>query len=728
MSSQVVEELVMELKLELAKFRSQTQEAERLNASLKNSAESVEIATDKASEATDGFAESTEKAGKQTEVATSALAGVTTKLTRFFTTITSAVALERLASGVAKVNDQLNFMQRRLDLSARSIMGISNAAAALGGDAGAMQETMKGLNQQIQQLVIMGDASVLPFFNALGVGVVDAQGKVRDMDQIILDMADSLGSLDPRQAYAIASAMGLDEATTNALVQGRDALQEMLSMQNTMYVSTQAELDASRELNKQQSILGAQYAGLKTMMGNALIPLLTKLTKGAQTFTEFLLRNERTVKNVFEGLSYVVGVMLVGATYKALAAMTALLVPIGAALAPVLALGAAFIALYDDYKVWSEGGKSLFDWTKFDNYIKNASFSVENLKEAFVRLLTGYNSWDEAVKGFTEWLQLKGFLDETGISVDSLAKGFKNLVSDMLESMPVLQKIISAFSKIASGDFSGALKDIASIPAEAAKSAVGILTGAAEHVAGAVDTAFGINPSGVGSISGFVRGVRGAALGKLGGASGGGDIDEDRFKAMLIEEDRRQNYPLGTMYALWLQETSGSMDYVSDPEKYHYEKNAQGKRIAGHTGKVSTATGPFGILRSTGRDPGYGVEPIQDWSDIREHIRFAGDYSKKRGFAAYGEGEGYSKQHQSRVDPAAAMPSAAMAGAEFSRNQTYASRYTENQSTVKNEYNISMGGIAVQTSANNMQNVTQEAVMAGAEKASTALDQIVGGL
>lgn len=723
MSSQVVEELVMELKLELAKFRSQTQEAERLNASLKNSVEGVESATGKASEATDGLTDSTKKAGKQTEVTSSALAGVTTKLTRFFTTITSAVALERLASGVAKVNDQLNFMQQRLDLNARSIMGISNAAAALGGDAGAMQETMKGLNQQIQQLVIMGDASVLPFFNALGVGVVDAQGKVRDMDQIILDMADSLSSLDPRQAYAIASAMGLDEATTNALVQGRDALQEMLSMQNTMYVSTQAELDASRELNKQQSILGAQYASLKTMLGNALIPLLTKLTKGAQTFTEFLLRNERTVKNVFEGLSYVVGVLLVGATYKALAAMAALLVPIGAALAPVLALGAAFIALYDDYKVWSEGGKSLFDWTKFDNYIKNASFSIENLKDAFVRLLTGYNSWDEAVKGFTEWLQLKGFLDETGVSVDSLAKGFKNLVSDMLESMPVLQKIISAFSKIASGDFSGALKDIASIPAEAAKSAVGVITGAAEHVAGAVDTAFGIDPSGVGSISGFVRGVRGTALGKL-----GGDIDEDQFKALLIEEDRRQNYPLGTMYALWLQETSGSMDYVSDPEKYHYNKNAQGKRIAGHTGKVSTATGPFGILRSTGRDPGYGVEPMQDWSDIREHIRFAGDYSKKRGFAAYGEGEGYANQVTNKVDPVAAMPSAAMTGAEFSRNQTYASRYTENQSTVKNEYNISMGGIAVQTSANNMQNVTQEAVMAGAEKASTALDQIAGGL
>ena len=205
-------------------------------------------------------------------------------------------------------------------------------------------------------------------------------------------------------------------------------------------------------------------------------------------------------------------------------------------------------------------------------------------------------------------------------------------------------------------------------------------------------------------------------------------IDEDRFKALMIEEDRRQGYPLGTMYGLWLQETGGNMDYVSDPEKYHYEKNAQGKRIAGHTGKVSTATGPFGILRSTGRDPGYGVEPIQDWANIREHIRFAGDYSKARGFAAYGEGEGYAKQVSSKVDPVAAMPSAAIIGAEFSRNQTYTSQHTENQSAVRNEYNINMGGILVQTSANNMQNVTQEAVMAGAEKASTSLDQIAGGL
>ncbi|MBF6949231.1 hypothetical protein, partial [Acinetobacter baumannii] len=148
------------------------------------------------------------------------------------------VVLERLATNIAKVNDQLYFMQQRLGQSARSITLMSNAAAALGGDAAAMQNTMKGLNQSIQQLVIMGDASARPFFNALGVGVTDAQGKVRDMNAIMLDMAESFSRMDRRQGYALASAMGIDDDTANALMQGREAMQAMIDAQATLSTST----------------------------------------------------------------------------------------------------------------------------------------------------------------------------------------------------------------------------------------------------------------------------------------------------------------------------------------------------------------------------------------------------------------------------------------------------------------------------------------------------------
>lgn len=125
---------------------------------------------------------------------------------------------------------------------------------------------------------------------------------------------------------------------------------------------------------------------------------------------------------------------------------------------------------------------------------------------------------------------------------------------------------------------------------------------------------------------------------------------------LLASADKRNNLPAGTMLSIMQQEVGGNIGkYLDDPSIYHYGLNAEGKRIAGHTGKVSTAFGPFGILESTAAQPGYGVKPLQNKS-LEEQIRFASDYAAARskgnlaaGLAAYGEGDGYAKQVMARI-------------------------------------------------------------------------------
>lgn len=144
----------------------------------------------------------------------------------------------------------------------------------------------------------------------------------------------------------------------------------------------------------------------------------------------------------------------------------------------------------------------------------------------------------------------------------------------------------------------------------------------------------------------------------------------DDLVRMLSEADKRKGFPPGTMFSIMKQETGGSDKYLADPTAYHYAANAAGKRIAGHTGKVSTAFGPFGILESTGADPGYGVAPLKDKS-LQEQIRFASDYLDGRsksagslhaGIAGYGEGTKYTNQVVSRRDRTP-LPVAVAAGA-----------------------------------------------------------------
>ena len=133
-------------------------------------------------------------------------------------------------------------------------------------------------------------------------------------------------------------------------------------------------------------------------------------------------------------------------------------------------------------------------------------------------------------------------------------------------------------------------------------------------------------------------------------------ISDDLIK-LLGEADKRNGLPPGTMFSVMQQETGGNAKYVDDPTTYHYGLNKDGKRIAGHTGKISTAFGPFGILESTGKDPGYGVQPLKDKS-LAEQVRFASDYLAARskqaggleaGLAGYGEGGKYGKQVMARL-------------------------------------------------------------------------------
>jgi len=130
------------------------------------------------------------------------------------------------------------------------------------------------------------------------------------------------------------------------------------------------------------------------------------------------------------------------------------------------------------------------------------------------------------------------------------------------------------------------------------------------------------------------------------------------LQVLLAAADARKGFPPGTMASVWQQETRGNSKYLDDPSAYHYAAGPDGRRIAGHTGKESTAFGPFGILESTARDPGYKVAPLKSKA-LEDQIDFAADYlgarskqagSLAQGLAGYGEGQKYAAEVEKRRD------------------------------------------------------------------------------
>lgn len=300
--------------------------------------------------------------------------------------IAAGTGLLKMAEEARKANDELNFLSKNLGMSANEVKAFQGAAAAMGGSAKGMASDMQNLNLSMNDFAMTGESSMLPMFNTLGVSMVDAQGKVRGTNDVMLDLADSMSKMDRQQGFLMGKKMGFDEGTINTLLQGRDAMQKMVDYHKQMYSSSKEELEASRKLSENQAKLGAHWESMKLMMANAIIPLLVKLSDVALKFFEFLQRHQKTVKVVFEGMAIFLGMLVIPLLGKALVAALAFIAPFAPFILVVGALAAAFVLLYDDYKTWAEGGKSLFNWGAFRDYIDKSTLSTDNLRNAFKNL------------------------------------------------------------------------------------------------------------------------------------------------------------------------------------------------------------------------------------------------------------------------------------------------------------------------------------------------------
>lgn len=368
-----------------------------------------------------------DKLNKSVENTDKIVSTVGKTLGRFFGGIASATGLAKLIDEVQKLNDELYFLERNLGMSANTIKSWQGAASAMGGSADGMTSSMKSLNKSMNDFVVKGDTSILQFTNALGVSIVGTNGKLRETDQVMLDLADSFSKMDREQAFGLASDMGIDEGTFNTLVQGRKEMEKMIEYQKTIYKSSEKELQVSRDLARNRALLGTHWESMKLMIGNMLMPLFLKLSEVLLGMFEYLQAHQREVKAFFTGLAFVIGAILTPILIKATVAALAFIAPFAPFILVVTALGAAFGALYDDYKTWAEGGNSLFDWGAFRKYIDDSTISTDNLKNAFKNLTK------EVLSGAIP--TLKGYADIVRMLAEGNFKGAGALATEMLGNL-----------------------------------------------------------------------------------------------------------------------------------------------------------------------------------------------------------------------------------------------------------------------------------------------------
>lgn len=387
----LIDTLLVSLKLDGGDFKRDANDATKANKDLADS-------TKKATAESDKFAKSINNGVK-------ALAGL-------FSAILVSTGMQKLIDDTAKANDQLNFLSKNLGMNAAEVKRWQGAAQMSGGSADGMAASLSGLSKSLWDMVTMGDTSVLPYFNALNVGVIKSNGELRNLDDILLDVSDSLSKMSRPQAYNFAKNMGFDDGTINMLLQGRREVEEYLALQKDIVVSSEQELEISRQLNKQNALVSRQWEGLKTLLANYLMPYALKFSETVSGFLNYLNRNRDTAVFVFKAIGTVIGVTLIPLALKAGAAFMGMFAPLFGGVGLLLLLGGAIAALYDDYDKWKKGEKSLFDWSEWDASITFVLEKLKAFKEWFQDTTIGkwftdqdgnLSSWKLALAAFATW-------------------------------------------------------------------------------------------------------------------------------------------------------------------------------------------------------------------------------------------------------------------------------------------------------------------------------------
>jgi tape measure protein len=513
----VIDTLFLELGIDSGKFGTQAKEAENRLDRMSASFGRAEKSAAKSSKGLEKQAVQSAKSTKQAKSLTQAVGSLAKGFAAFTALVMGSNALDKMIREGAQANVELDNLSRNIGMSRNQLQAWGGMAEMAGGSAEGMKGSLAGLSMGITRLTTMGDTSMVPFFNAFGVALLNADGKARDLDSIMLDLADRFSKMDRVQAYNLAKSMGLDDGTINTLMLGRAEMEKMLEMQRNLYRSGEKEIQVSRELTQARGYLNAQWDSLKAMLADALAPVLLKIVKMVSGFVDYLMKHENSMKHVFEGLAFVLGAVLVPVFIAAAASLLAFIAPFAPFILTVGALGAAFLLLYDDYKTWAEGGKSLLDWKLFDNYIKTSKISTDSLGSAFVYLLTGYTSWADAANGLLDWLKLKGFIDENGLSIKSLKEGFHNLYLEIKNYlMPYFEALSDTFTAMMNGDWEGMKKGMGRMVKEAGNVVTDVVGWGVEHAAGVIDTATGHDPNAEGSLQSQAKSATNAAKQMIG--------------------------------------------------------------------------------------------------------------------------------------------------------------------------------------------------------------------
>lgn len=339
-------------------------------------------------------------------------------------------AIRGMVRNFAALSEEVGRTAQRIGIGANELNTWQLAVERAGGSSEGLTSTLQKLSDQLRQVSIWGRGEVVYSFGRLGISVRDANGNLRTSTELLTELSGLAERIGSARFITIAERMGIDRATIDLLLQGREAVQASLQELSGMAVED-GDVKVAMDFNRAWLALSRTVERFAAIFIRRILPVFTK---GINTVTEWinvLRRNQPFLISFITVLAGLIAVSLVPALISAAKWGWRALAPF----LPFLLILGGLSLLLEDFWSYLNGGPSELEalWQAFgtsEEIIGEASAAFRNMKDDVLALA-------EALKVLSPYLG--DYLRETGsASIDILGSIIRILKAIFTVDFPAL--------------------------------------------------------------------------------------------------------------------------------------------------------------------------------------------------------------------------------------------------------------------------------------------------
>lgn len=333
----------------------------------------------------------------------------------------AALSVVAFTAKIASGLDDLYWASQRTGATVEGIKQIGYAVSQVGGSVDGARGSLENLARFMRN-----NPGAEGFLNRLGVQTRDASGNMRDMATIFTGVDQRLSSMPYYRANQYAQMLGLDENTLMAMRRGIGQFSgEYTAMAKAIGYNADVAAVSSNKFMTSLRSFGLMAGMARDKIGSSLADgLAGSLDRLRRQILENFPKIEGAITSTVKGILWageMVGriiyrliqaasdirawwIGLDSDTQKLIQTLGGLLVAwrllnaamLASPVSWVLALAAAILLLYDDYRTWKEGGKSLIDWKQWEPAIEKAKAAILWLRDKLLGLKDDVGGWQNA--------------------------------------------------------------------------------------------------------------------------------------------------------------------------------------------------------------------------------------------------------------------------------------------------------------------------------------------